>query len=1150
MILKLKELKYPLFLKRLLFSIILQFFITYTEAQTIKINEIMSSNGEAIADADGDFSDWFELYNTSDQSINLKGFGITDNEGDPLKWIFPDVQIEAKGFLLVWASGKDKFENGQLHTNFTISATGEDILISDSEGNLLDVIPKTEIRRDYSYGRLVDGEAKLVMFSSSSPGFSNEQMGEIALLDKPTVSLQSGWYKNSLNIEISNPNKNGIILYTLDGSEPLFENIDAALPYEVNYFYKEQGMSNYNTDRKNKTHQYEGSILLSEKSNEANDISEIITTYFDQFGIKWKKPAKKQPKANILKIRAFHNGEYSPTITKTYFIEGQSIINHSLPVISIVADNFDFFSFNEGIFVEGKRYFDAGGTENTYTNKGNYQRDGDFFEKPISFEFFEDKESKFAQNLGVRIHGGGARRNPNKGLRIYARKEYDDSNTMEYSFFPENKNKLGKDITDYKRLLLRNGGDLSDYLTDDVVHQVIKYMNIGTQNSRPAVNYFNGEYWGLVNIRDRIDNNYIRNYYELDPDQVIMINAPWGQSSSANIESGEVNDIDDYRSLYNLVTKGNIENDTAFELVKSKLDVLSYIDFVTSFVYFNNVDWYGEKHYRYWKSKKISNNPFEDGKYRLIVWDFDASFHFGAGFNTLVNWIHPEGKGNQYATNDPEKTLFLRSLLKNNEFKNLFINRFYDLINSSFNPKRIIEIADSHFKLIETEFENHNDRWGYYPSSLNLIYNYKNSLNYIKSYVGARPELQREMLRSELGLGDDVEVLINISNTDMGEVKINTLIINEALQGISGQAYPWNGVYNRSVPIKLSPKAKEGFLFDHWLVDGKKINEVEISLTLEKNTNITAVFVENPIVERRAIYYWFFGTDIANNLALTQISSNYSKTNKPGNLLFVPAIFPYPGEGFAGIMDRVNNPTEINFKPTLLEKSKQTFDDMMGIRIRNPLEVEDRQAYLIINAPMISHEKPKLSAAVARTKNGPERISISYRNSIDGEWTSNQLVEHNFVLDTVYKLIEVDFAQVKEAKNNPEFQIKINFKGNTSFSSGNVRFNNVAIEGYPLKGDDLFPDSSNSLNEELIVNLNKIYPNPFDEKLYIEIDQKAIKQILSILIFDTKGIEVGRLENINKTTEVLDMSDLSAGLYILQVLTKNNFNSYKIIKQC
>lgn len=1147
--LKLNSTISPVFLNLAISSFFLLCYVNYSGAQSIRINEIMSSNVTTIVDADGEYSDWIELYNDSDQSINLLGYGLSDNQDYPMKWVVPSVELKAKSFLLVWASGKDKFENGQLHTNFSISAAGEPILISDRNGNRLDSIPSIKIPRDFSYGRLMDGGESLTFFSVSSPGLPNKQGKKTVLLDSPIVSLLSGWYSNSVNIEISNPNKNGTILYTLDGSEPIFENIDDADPYAVNYFYKGDGVPNYNVVRKNKTHQYEEPIVLNEKSIEPNDISEIITTYFDQFGIKWRKPTKKLQKANVLKIRVFENGEYSPTITKTYFVEGQNKISHSLPVISIVADNFDFFSFEEGIFVEGRRYFDSGGTETSYINKGNYQQDGELFEKSIALELFEDRELKYAQNLGVRIHGGAARRVPNKGLRLYARRDYDISNTIEYSIFPDNKNKLKKDITDYRRLLLRNGGDLTDYLTDDVIHQVIKDMNIGTQNSRPAVNYFNGEYWGLVNIRDRIDNNYLRNYYEVDPDQVIMINAPWGQSSSANIESGESRDIDDYRSLYNLVTKENIEEEANFNLVKSKLDILSYVDFVVSFVYFNNVDWYGHKHYRYWKSKNLSDNPYEDGRFRLIVWDFDASLRFGAGFNTLENWISPEGKGNQYATNDPEKTLFLRSLLKNNEFKNLFINRFYDLINSSFNPDRIIKIADSHFKLIETEFENHNDRWGYYPSSLDVPSNYKSSLNRLKGYMVARPEMQRKILRSELELGEDFEVLIDISNPGMGEVQINTLTINDDLHGIFGQSYPWIGIYNRSVPIQLSPKAEEGFLFDHWLVDGKKINEEDITLTLEKKTSITAIFVENTLVERRAIYYWFFGTYIDNDIALTQLSSNYTYTQSAANLTFVPAISPYPGEGSAGIMDRVNDPTEINFRPTLLEGSGYKFDDMRGLRVRNPLQVDDQLGYLIIDAPMVFHEKPKFSAAFSRTNNGPEGISFSYRTSIDGDWTTADLSDNLFILDTDFGMIELDFALVENAKNNPEFQIRIDFEGKTASNSGNVRFNNIAIEAFPLSGDDLITNVPDIPKEELLPILTKIYPNPFSEKLFIDINERAINQISYIQILDIRGVEVGRLENIAQTTEVFDMGHLSAGLYIIKVLTKNSVKSYRLIKK-
>ena len=76
--------------------------------QSIQLNEIVSSNGDNLYDEDGDTPDWIEIYNPSDESINLLGFGITDDVNDLLKWTFPLVELAPSEFLVVFASSKDR----------------------------------------------------------------------------------------------------------------------------------------------------------------------------------------------------------------------------------------------------------------------------------------------------------------------------------------------------------------------------------------------------------------------------------------------------------------------------------------------------------------------------------------------------------------------------------------------------------------------------------------------------------------------------------------------------------------------------------------------------------------------------------------------------------------------------------------------------------------------------------------------------------------------------------------------------------------------------------------------------------------------------------------------------------------------------------
>ncbi len=93
----------------LLISLFLLGFLPGESSATVRINEFMASNGETLADEDGDYEDWIELYNFGDAPVSLEGWGLSDDAENPFRWIFPEATVIEPGeFLLVWASGKDR----------------------------------------------------------------------------------------------------------------------------------------------------------------------------------------------------------------------------------------------------------------------------------------------------------------------------------------------------------------------------------------------------------------------------------------------------------------------------------------------------------------------------------------------------------------------------------------------------------------------------------------------------------------------------------------------------------------------------------------------------------------------------------------------------------------------------------------------------------------------------------------------------------------------------------------------------------------------------------------------------------------------------------------------------------------------------------
>ena len=204
---------------------ILMIFLSATvrsTGQSIAINEVMASNSVTVADQDGDFEDWIELYNYGDEPLDLGGWGLSDTYDDPFRWIFPPVVIEPGEFLLVWASGKDRRPEPELHTNFRIAWEGEEIMLTRPDSVRVDEIPPTEIPTDMSYGRYPDGTGEFFYYSIPTPGEPNRDDGVAelpAMPDPPLFSRPGGTYRESFSLGFEYGD--GLeVYYTVDGSEP------------------------------------------------------------------------------------------------------------------------------------------------------------------------------------------------------------------------------------------------------------------------------------------------------------------------------------------------------------------------------------------------------------------------------------------------------------------------------------------------------------------------------------------------------------------------------------------------------------------------------------------------------------------------------------------------------------------------------------------------------------------------------------------------------------------------------------------------------------------------------------------------------------------------------------------------------------------
>jgi len=119
--------------------------------KSVIINELLPKNSENGSDPDGEYDDWIELYNTSDEDLDISGYFLSDSKKEITKWSFPvGTSIAAKSYLIVWADG-DTTQVG-LHTNFKLSADGENVVLLTPEQELINLVeyPATLVEQSWA----------------------------------------------------------------------------------------------------------------------------------------------------------------------------------------------------------------------------------------------------------------------------------------------------------------------------------------------------------------------------------------------------------------------------------------------------------------------------------------------------------------------------------------------------------------------------------------------------------------------------------------------------------------------------------------------------------------------------------------------------------------------------------------------------------------------------------------------------------------------------------------------------------------------------------------------------------------------------------------------------------------------------------------
>ncbi|WP_367391605.1 CotH kinase family protein [Lewinella sp. LCG006] len=274
--------------RALLFFVMLSGLTAETLSAQVLINEICASNNASIEDEFGAFPDWIELYNAGENALNLAGYSLSDDPADPAKWSFPEIILEPDDWLLVFASDRNVVATNP-HTNFKLSASGENVVLSNPAGLIVDQLNFPALSEDQSYGRLLDGSSQLALFTVPSPGSTNNDAIGSGFANSPEWITKGHFFATAKTIQLSHSNPEAMLFFTRDGSIP-----DTS------------------------SERYTGALQLD--TTTALRVVAIVPDLLP-----------------------------SPVISRTFFINE----DHQLPIMSVIGTPEDLWSWERGILVDG-----------------------------------------------------------------------------------------------------------------------------------------------------------------------------------------------------------------------------------------------------------------------------------------------------------------------------------------------------------------------------------------------------------------------------------------------------------------------------------------------------------------------------------------------------------------------------------------------------------------------------------------------------------------------------------------------------------------------------------------------------------------------------------------------------------------------------
>lgn len=518
------------------------FFLSVLYSQDIQINEVMTLNYNSIKTVENENNDWIEIYNNSNNTIQLNEYYLTDNENELKKWKFPFKNILPHTFQIIFASNNNIFGTGELNCNFKLNNNGEQLILSKQD-TIIEKLDLPKLKADISYGRVSENSNLFSVLDIPTPLFSNLESNHLKF------SHSVGFYDKSFFLKIENLKANHSIYYTLDGAEPTETSLKFA-----------------------------DSLLIENRTYVENGISEIRTSpKEDIYYHNWERPSNNIDKINTLKFVSIFNGNRTSNVYVNNYIV--NTISNKLYTTCISTPPNNLFNKNDGIYIPGVYSID------NPNGSGNYFIDKSIFSN-ISI-FNKNNELILNENCDLKIQGKATRASAQKSFKVYAKKKYSNKYFRSNLFDLDLNNK-------YKRFVLRTtqGSVEKNFIADELSVEIIKNLNIDFSPYQYTSVYINGEYWGIQSIRNKMDSYYFSLKLDIDKDDINIV-----EGDLLTVIKGENSDL---INLKKFINENDLSINYNYNKVGEIVDLNSYVDYQIAEMFFNNFDWPGNNS-KLWK---------------------------------------------------------------------------------------------------------------------------------------------------------------------------------------------------------------------------------------------------------------------------------------------------------------------------------------------------------------------------------------------------------------------------------------------------------------------------------------------------------------------------------------------------------------------